>query len=175
MNLIVGSPLWLTIPLLLLLAAAAIEDGVRLRISNVTCGLVFLGALIAMAVHGFEWSLWQNFLVCVVILAVGTVAFATGAMGGGDVKLLAALGLWFSLKAAIALIAAVFIAGGLLAILSLSARRIGLRSDPNPRKGRIPYGIAIAAGASFILGTQLNDRPSTAYVDHIRALRAQNR
>jgi prepilin peptidase CpaA len=175
MNLIVSSPLWLTIPLLLLLVAAAVEDGLRLKISNVTCGLVFLGALVAMGVHGFQWDLWQNILVCVVILAIGTAMFAAGWLGGGDVKLLAALALWFSLEAAVGLIAAVFIAGGLLAILSLTARKLGLSPHSDPRKTRIPYGIAIAAGAFFILGTQLNDRPSTAYVDHIRALRAQNR
>lgn len=175
MNLVVSSPLWVTIPLFLLLIAAAIEDAVRLKISNVTCGLVFLGALLAMAVHGFDWDLWQNVLVFLVVLALGTAAFAAGWLGGGDVKLLAALGLWFDVQAAIGLIAAVFIAGGLLAIVSLSARKVGLRPHSDPRKARIPYGVAIAAGAFFILGTQLDNRPSNAYVDQIRALRAQNR
>ena len=175
MNLVVSSPLWLTIPLLLLIAAAAIEDAIRLKISNPTCGLVFIGAIVAMAVHGFDWSLWQNAVVCIVILALGTAAFAAGWMGGGDIKLLAALGLWFNIEAAVGLIAAVFIAGGLLAILSLTARKVGLRPNSDPRKARIPYGVAIAAGAFFILSTQLNQRPSNAYIDQIRALRAQNR
>ena len=49
MNLIVGSPVWLTILLALALAAAAIEDAVRLRISNLTCATVLIGAILAMA------------------------------------------------------------------------------------------------------------------------------
>lgn len=171
MNLVVSSPLWLTIPLLLLLVAAAIEDGIRLKISNVTCGLVAVGALIAMAVPGFGLDLWQNVAVCVAILALGTPAFAAGWMGGGDVKLLAALGLWLNIQAALGLIAAVFIAGGLLAIISITGRRTGLwRRHTNPRDSRIPYGVAIAAGAFFIFGVQLRERPTNPIVARIQAL-----
>lgn len=176
MNLITSSPSWLTITLLFLLLAAAIEDAVRLRISNLTCGLVFVGALVAMGVHGFSLSLWQNALVCIVILALGTPAFAAGWLGGGDVKLLAALGLWLDLQAAFGLIAAVFIAGGLLAIISIAARRAGIwRRHANPRDGRIPYGVAIAAGAFFIFGVQLTQHPTDPFMDRMRALQAQHR
>jgi prepilin peptidase CpaA len=176
MNLIVTSPLWLTIPLLLLVLAAAIEDAVRLRISNLTCALVFGGALVAMGLHGFSLSLWQNAVVCIAILALGTPLFAAGWLGGGDVKLLAALGLWLDFQAAIGLIAAVFIAGGLLAIVSIAGRWAGLwRRHSNPRDSRIPYGVAIAAGAFFIFGIQLTERPTNPVVDRIRALEAQQR
>ncbi|HEV2596067.1 MAG TPA: prepilin peptidase [Sphingomicrobium sp.] len=176
MNLIVASPNWLTIPLLLLLLAAAIEDAARLKISNLTCGLVFVGALVAMAANGFSFSLWQNVLVCIVILTLGTPAFAAGWLGGGDVKLLASLGLWLDLQAAVGLIAAVFIAGGLLAIVSILGRRAGIwRRHSNPRTARIPYGIAIAAGAIFIFGVQLTQRPTDPFMDRMHALQAQHR
>ena len=174
MNLILNSPQWLTIPLILLVLAAAIEDAVRLKISNFTCGLVFVGALVAMGVHGFQLSMWQNAVVCIAILALGTPAFAAGWLGGGDVKLLAALGLWLDLQAALGLLSAVFIAGGLLAILSITGRRTGLwRRNSNPRDSRIPYGVAIAAGALFIFGIQLNQRPANAVADHIREIEAR--
>src|SRR5438309_9210676 len=109
MNLVLSSPSWLTIPLILLILAAAVEDALRLKISNVTCGLVFIGAFVAMGLHGLQLSYWQNAVVCIVILALGTPAFAAGWLGGGDVKLLAALGLWLNFQAAIAMITAVFI------------------------------------------------------------------
>lgn len=176
MNLIVTSPAWLTIPLFCLLLAAAIEDSIRLRISNVTCGLVFVGAIVAMGVNGLSFALWQNAVVCIAILAVGTPAFAAGWLGGGDVKLLAALGLWINLQAAIGLIAAVFTAGGLLAILWIIARRFGMwRRHPDSEKSGIPYGVAIAAGALFIFGIQATERPNDRFIERIRAAEAQQR
>src|SRR5438552_7208787 len=127
MNLIVGSPWWRIALLLAALIAAAVEDGIRLRISNMTCAAVFIGAIVAAGFQGFSLTLWQNVVVYVVILAVGTAAFAAEWLGGGDVKLLAAIGLWLDLKSAVGLIAAVFLAGGLLAIVYIAARRLAHR------------------------------------------------
>lgn len=52
MNLIVDAPLWLSVILVLALVAAAIEDALRLRISNLTCAVVFVSAVVAAALHG---------------------------------------------------------------------------------------------------------------------------
>src|SRR5437764_2535971 len=173
MNLIVSSPWWLIALLVLALVAGAVEDGIRLRISNITCAAVFIGALVAAGFHGFSSTLWQNVVVCVVILAVGTAAFAAEWLGGGDVKLLAAIGLWLDLKAATGLIAAVFLAGGLLAIVYIAARRLAHRPrQAHPVRGRVPYGVAIAIGAMFIFTTQLRERPANPFLDHLRAARA---
>ena len=158
MNLVVGAPWWLLVALALVLFAAAIEDAVRLRISNLTCLALILVALVAMAFHGFPSMLWQNAVVFVLILAVGTAAFAANIFGGGDVKLLAAAGLWMNFSGAIWLIAAVLIAGGLLAalfIVTRPLRRRGRDAKGRARQGFIPYGLAIAAGASIVFGTQL--------------------
>lgn len=176
MNLVLSSPVWLTVPLVLLILAAAIEDAVRLKISNVICGLVLIGGMVAMGLHGLQLSYWQNVVVCVAILAIGTPAFAAGWMGGGDVKLLAALGLWLDLSGALSLITAVFIAGGLLAIVAIGARRAGIwRREVSSKDSRIPYGVAIAAGALFIFGLQFAQRPTNPVVDRIRQLEAQQR
>jgi prepilin peptidase CpaA len=160
MNLVVGAPLWLVGLLALVLLAAAIEDAVRLRISNFTCAAVLLGALISMVLHGFSLGLWQNFVVCVAILMVGMPAFAAGWLGGGDVKLLAALGLWLNLQAALGFVAAVFIAGGVVAIIYIATRpfRRGPQKDRSSR--RVPYGLAIVGGAVFVFGMQLSQRPA---------------
>ena len=48
MNLVPGAPLWLLAILFAAMAAAAIEDFLRLRISNITCAAVFAAAVIAM-------------------------------------------------------------------------------------------------------------------------------
>src|SRR5437764_12004603 len=148
MNLIVSSPWWLIALLVLALVAGAVEDGIRLRISNITCAAVFIGALVAAGFHGFSSTLWQNVVVCVVILVVGTAAFAAGWFGGGDVKLLAAIGLWLDLRAATGLVAAVFIAGGLIALLFIAGRLVIFSGQASKKRDRrIPYGLAIVAGA----------------------------
>src|SRR5206468_11763028 len=135
-------PLWLSAILIIALAAAAIEDALRLRISNLTCAVVFVGAILAAALHGFSPSLWQNAMICIAILALGMPAFAAGWFGGGDVKLLAAVGLWLNLSAAVALIATVVIAGGIIAAIYIAARSWkAARQGSKRRYGKVPYGL----------------------------------
>ena len=153
LNLAPGAPSWLLALLFAALVAAAIEDLIRLRISNVTCLVVFLSALIAMALHGFSLDLWQNAAVFIVLLFCGTLLFAANKMGGGDIKLLASLGLWMNVRAGVALLASSLIAGGVLALIYIAARR--LRGDRSKTSKGIPYGIAIVAGTCFILAGQL--------------------
>ena len=175
MNLVPTAPSWLLIILGLLLAAAAIEDAVRLRISNLTCLGVLVGALVAMALAGFDLRLWQNAANFAVLLAVGTPLFATGKIGGGDVKLLAALGLWFNLSGALWLIVAVFLAGGVFALLFILFRLLtGRKYGREKRGGVIPYGLAIVAGALFVGATQLgvgSEKPERPDALRIRPLR----
>lgn len=153
MNLIILSPVWLAWVYAALLSAAAIEDAIRLRISNLLVLGVIAGAIVAMFLAGPGVALWQNFAVFAGLLVIGTPLFAAGKMGGGDVKLLAATGLWFDLRGAMMMIASVLIAGGVLAILIIVARLFGWseaareRYQLLKRGGGIPYGVAISAGA----------------------------
>lgn len=149
MNLISLAPLWLLALLACVLAAAAIEDAARFRISNMFPLGVAAGAFIAAAFHGPSLDLWQNAVVLIAILALGTAAFAAGLLGGGDVKLLAAIGLWLDLRSAVTLVALVFIAGGILALVYLAVRLA--RGRGLDRKGRVPYGIAIGLGALALI------------------------
>jgi prepilin peptidase CpaA len=153
MNLIILSPVWLAWVFAGLLTAAAIEDAVRLRISNLLVLGVLAGAIAAMFLAGPSMALWQNFAVFAGLLIIGTPMFAAGKMGGGDVKLLAAAGLWFDLRGAMMMIASVLITGGVLALLIILARMLGWSEATRERilllkkGGGIPYGVAISAGA----------------------------
>ncbi len=153
MNLLATAPMWLLGLLAAALAVAALEDAIRLRISNLSVAGVLITALIAMGLQGFPLALWQNWVVFAAMLAIGTPLFAAGKVGGGDVKLLAAVGLWVDLRTSVWLIAAVFLAGGVLAILFLTARLFPSRRREG--KGKIgskgiPYGLAIVAGAALV-------------------------
>jgi prepilin peptidase CpaA len=159
-NLAAEAPQWLALLLAVLLVAAAAEDAVRLRISNVTVLLVIGGAIAAAIVAGPEVRLWQNLAAFAGLLAVGTPLFAAGKLGGGDVKLFAAAGLWFDLLGAAGLLLAVALSGGVLALLVLLARTLTWSEGARRRVvvlrpgGGIPYGVAIAAGALITMALQ---------------------
>jgi prepilin peptidase CpaA len=74
-------------------------------------------------------------------------AFYAGMMGGGDVKLAAALALWFSPASTIKFLVLMSLAGGVLTLGLLAWHRA------KSREGRpeIPYGVAIAFGGLAIL------------------------
>lgn len=159
MTLAALAPSWLLLLLALVLIAAAVQDAVSMRITNTLSSAVILLALTAMALHGFAFPMWQNGALFFALLLVGTGVFATGNLGGGDVKLLAAIGLWFKLADAFWLLIAIAIAGGLLALVMIVGRRlIASAGGKRPSRGFIPYGVAIVAGSAFVLGIEIHDR-----------------
>lgn len=147
MMIVYQAPLFLLILFLLALAAAAIEDGWRRRVSNLAVLVVALSGIAAFVMTGHALRLWAPLLGAVLVLAVGTVLFARGALGGGDVKLLAAGCFWYTGRGVFEYLAAALLAGGVLAIATILARvaRGGRLKD----SAGIPYAIAIAAGAAF--------------------------
>lgn len=152
MKLAAEAPMWLALIFALLLSAAAVEDAVRLRISNVICILILVAAFVAIAVTGPKTALWQNVVVFGALLGMGTVLFGAGKLGGGDVKLLAAAGLWFDIQSGVVMLTAVLLAGGVLALVVLALRMFSWSDRAIARvrllkpKGGIPYGVAIATG-----------------------------
>ena len=124
MNLLAIAPDWLVAVLLALLVLAALEDGWRLRISDWTSGAIALGAFLAIALAGPIAGLWQNFLLFVAVLVIGTGMFARGWMGGGDIKLLAASSLWFDLANGWKLLVSIAVAGGLVALSVILLRKL---------------------------------------------------
>ena len=163
MNVAAFAPSWTVWIIIALLAAAALEDMWRLRISNFTCGAVLAASVVAIALSGPTYDLWQNAVVFIAALVFGTLLFSAGWMGGGDVKLFAAVSLWFKFDGALRLVAFVLIAGGLVAVIFILARLLrGRKSRAQPiGRGQIPYGVAIALGAVFAL--YMSTLRSTAY------------
>jgi prepilin peptidase CpaA len=81
------------------------------------------------------------------VFGIFALAFALGAMGGGDVKMVAAIALWLPLPAVMLLLVVMSIAGGALTLAM--ALRHRLRKAEH--KLEVPYGVAIAFGGLWLI------------------------
>lgn len=148
------------------IAVAMAYDLVAFRIPNsVSLALVLLFGLGALAAADpVDWLGHAG--AGALLLAVGTVAFARGWLGGGDVKLLVAISVWMGFALLPAYLLAVGLIGGVLALLLLLLRarlafteplwvRVGLAMPRVLRPGEaVPYGIAIGT-AALLLSSQM--------------------
>ena len=144
--------------LAIILVVAAVIDVRTFTISN------RLNATVALLAPLYWWSehlpLWPDIAlqigIAVAVFAVLAVTFYIGMMGGGDVKLAAALALWFSPASTIKFLVIMSLAGGLLTVIVLIAHRMKpgqIKNSDGETGGKpeIPYGVAIAVGALWIL------------------------
>lgn len=146
-----------------LLLFAAFTDIRRRQIDN------WLNAAIVVGAPVFWWasglSLWPGVAIQIG-LALGVFVvlaglFALRAMGGGDVKLLTALALWFDPVSFLRLLFVMAVVGGLLTI-AMGAWHIMRRQRD---RLAIPYGVAIAAAGLWSLGFHyLAETPANATV-----------
>ena len=106
------------------------------------------------------------------------ILFVMGAMGGGDLKLMACVGAWVGSGQVVAILLAAALAGGVLAIFYVFFRQgvrttfwnlfelirfrltFGLQPHPmlNVREAgtvRVPFGVAIAMGTLFCAGNAI--------------------
>ena len=135
--------------LALLLVVAAVIDVRTFTISN------RLNLAVALLAPLYWWSvgipLWPDVAIQLALGAgvfiVLAMAFYAGVMGGGDVKLAAAVALWFSPVTTLKFLVFMSIAGGVLTLLAVAAHRLRKR----PGRPEIPYGVAIAVGGLAIL------------------------
>ncbi|HET7709066.1 MAG TPA: prepilin peptidase [Sphingomicrobium sp.] len=145
----VGFPELLIMALAALLVVAAVIDMRSFTISN------RLNLAVAAAAPLFWWSIqlpvWPHVAtqaaVALGVFGLLAAAFYAGMMGGGDVKLAAALSLWFSPASTLKFLVIMSIAGGILTLLLLAAHRARGKEG----KPKIPYGVAIAVGGLVIL------------------------
>jgi len=157
-------------PLGILLALAAGWDVAKRRIPNLFTGAVVLSGLIAQVGDHGVWAAASGVAAAVLTIAALYWAWAAGGVGGGDVKLAAAVAVWVGLGGMIRYALAVAVAGGVVAAviyllsrrsirqevrtnLTLLAMRQGLPAVVARAPGRVsvPYGLAIVAGAVFAL------------------------
>ena len=94
------------------------------------------------------------------VFSVGAGLFWLGWLGGGDVKLLAALMLWIDVADAARFFVFVAVIGGILALAVLLLRSASRRFDRAARLRRLvdseeglPYAVAIAGAGLLILPT----------------------
>ena len=119
----------------------------------------WLNGAIALLAIPFWWSiglgLWPGVALQIglgiAVFALFAIAFRFGAMGGGDVKMAAALALWLPFAGVVKLLAIMSIAGGILTLAMLAAHRMAKAAG----QPEIPYGIAIAFGGFWLIGERI--------------------
>ena len=135
--------------LAILLIYAAIVDVRTFTISNRLNLAIALLAPVSWLSVGMP--LWPDAAIIVAVaagvFALLAVAFYAGMMGGGDVKLAAALALWFSPVTTVHFLIWMSIGGGVLTAVVLALHRM----KKKPGKPEVPYGVAIAFGGLVIL------------------------
>jgi prepilin peptidase CpaA len=143
---------------------AAINDAARFRIPNaVSLGLIILfPPHVLVSPVPIDWL--RSLMMAGLVFGAGFILFSRGLMGGGDVKLLTAAALWAGAGLLLPLLVVMGLVGGVLAALAWLlqyARRyraggiVGLlMRDPAVAAPKVPYGVAIAAGAGYA-GIQL--------------------
>lgn len=116
----------------------------------------WLNAAIALLAIPFWWfsglSLWPDaalqIAVAFAVFMLFALAFRLGAMGGGDVKMVAALALWLPAGAVVKLLVIMSLAGGALTLAMLARQRFARAQG----QIEVPYGIAIAFGGFWLIG-----------------------
>jgi prepilin peptidase CpaA len=147
-----------------MILAASLHDIVARTIPN---GLALALAAAGIAVSVLDGHIYGSLLTACGVFLAAAVIWRRGWMGGGDVKLLGACALGIAPGSVLTFIAAVAIAGGVLAVLYLVARSLvsmSRRQRPDGliaravrverwricRGGPLPYACAIAAGVLFV-------------------------
>jgi prepilin peptidase CpaA len=137
------------------------------RIPNRLTGAAVLTALAVSAFLGGTHAILDSLAACLLAGTAFAIMFFMGGMGGGDVKLMAAVAAFAGLGRLAELLLSTALAGGLFALAIVTfnralgdtlhrifscapARRMPDDTSPN-RKSRLylPYGVPIAIGALF--------------------------
>jgi prepilin peptidase CpaA len=144
------------------LATRMIPDEVCIALAALGLGVRLFAGITAVVV---------SVIVAIALFALLVLAHARGALGGGDVKLAAAMAVGLTPTQTYRFVVATVIAGGLLSLLHLLLRRAPPPAPPVARssglaslarrivaierwrirrKGSLPYGIAIACGGAWV-------------------------
>lgn len=143
----------LLVALACLLGAAAVTD-IRSRIiSNRLNLLIALLAPLYWIACGIP--AWPD-MALQLALGIGmftlfAALFAMGMMGGGDVKLLAAVALWFPWQALMVLLLTMAVLGGLVTLVTVIHHRLTRRLG----QPEVPYGVAISLAALWLVGERI--------------------
>lgn len=147
--------------LAVLLVGAAVQDLRTMHIAN-GFPLAIVGSFAIFSVAGLASdrlsisSIGVAVACAALVFAVGVAAFAAGALGGGDVKLLTTVSLFADPARLVDFLAITALAGGVLGIAVLAVAAIGQPTGAGPAMLRarlrsgVPYGPAIATGGLWL-------------------------
>lgn len=134
--------------LILLLVSAGIEDARTREIAN------WKNAAIALLAIPWWFAIGMTPLaiavqvgVAIAVFALFVLTFYLGQMGGGDVKMLGALALWFPFLPLVNMLIVMSLIGGVMTLVMLVEHKARKKSVAL----EIPYGVAIAIAALLIL------------------------
>jgi prepilin peptidase CpaA len=143
-------------------AYAAVSDLMSMTIPNWIPVALVVGFMVLAPFVGLDLkTIGLHWAIAGAVLLVGFGCFAMGWVGGGDVKLAAAIALWFGPIDGIAFVAVSAVLGGVLTIVLFALRKsvpqgvfVVLRAPWLDRLHRpdegVPYGIALAIAALII-------------------------
>jgi prepilin peptidase CpaA len=162
----------------LVASAGAVCDVRSARIPNwLTYSSLAAALVLRLAVLG--WAGLKGGLVGVSVAGgIFLILFIVGAMGGGDLKLMASMGAWVGSEQVVAMLLAAAFAGGFLALVHIAFSRRGRQTlwnllelirfrltsglQPHPLLNvressaeRVPYGVAIAMATVYCAGSAI--------------------
>jgi prepilin peptidase CpaA len=149
---------------------AAAWDLARRRIPNAVVAATGLAGLVVQVVDRGALAAGSGLAAAMIVIGLLYRPWTAGGIGGGDVKLAAAVAIWVGLGGLIGYVLGTAAAGGLVALgayllsargvrreirtnLALAAVEQSLPPAPPQAPGRVgvPYGVAIAVGAAIAL------------------------
>jgi len=157
------APLWIG------LAAAVVADLRRRRIPNAISAFVLFAGVAVRAIDGGPWQALSGVGAAALVVAALYRPWLMGGIGGGDVKLAAAVAAWVPFSQLHWFVLSAGATGGLFAAvyyfraraparaeiranLTLTVLQNELPSVPSHRAGHLslPYSLAIASGAAVV-------------------------
>ena len=152
----------------LLVFAALADIAARIIPDGIVIGVGMLG-LATRAMAGLP-EVVASIVAALLLLVLLVVLHSRGVMGGGDVKLAAAIVLGLPIESIYRFVMITALAGGVLALLHLVLRAVIRRAPHAPprgasllrravtaewwriaRRGSLPYGVAIACGGVWTI------------------------
>lgn len=167
---------------LCVLAAASIVD-LRRRIIPNEASVFIAASGLALALFSRPGTTWISLSIAVGLFVALALASHTAAIGGGDVKLIAAVSLLVPPQGLAALLLGIALAGGLLSLVYLGLRRLfgaGRSRPTRPVRGHfggflraerdrilasrtVPYSLAVLAGVVAYVLSELSQCSSETH------------
>jgi prepilin peptidase CpaA len=154
-----------SLEILLLLYVATMDIATRLIRNEICLALALLGIVGQLA---SPMQVAESLIAATILLLLLLVIYTRGWIGGGDVKLLAALAIGLPLMGVIQLLTITALAGGVLSLMhlmmrllpypklapagsSLARRVYAIERWRHLRQAPLPYGVAIACGGIWTI------------------------